>query len=90
MDAIADNQRRSTLAALLEKVMARLCNGDFSPETQQRLREKYANDPSGLFIEPCGRCSTHVVALNKSGVWIPKSHEAPRKRPLGESAGYKR
>ena len=70
--------------------MSRLCSGDFSNETTLRLRAAYLENPSGLFIEPCGRCGTRVVALNKSGVWVPKTHDAPSRRRAYKSGGYKR
>ena len=69
--------------------MGKLCNLGFSEETERKLREAYAADPSALLLEYC-QCGRREVAKNYGGSWIPATHEKSAKRGPYKSGGQKR
>jgi hypothetical protein len=68
----------------------RFCKGYFSSETKEILK----NDHGTAFLsQRCEACGKSVVAENKAGEWIPKTHDAPSRskvNPSGKSGYYKR
>ena len=73
--------------------MARLCHGKFSGETKRLLRDDYERNGgcgNAWLSQPCDTCGKHVVAENKAGEWVPRTHEAPSRRRALKPGGYKR
>ena len=67
----------------------RICRGYFSEEVKQVLR----NDDGVAFLsQRCQACGQSVVAINKAGEWIPRTHHVPRRTHYnpGKSGGSKR
>ena len=72
--------------------MAGFCKGYFSDEVKQLLREDDKAGGIAFLSQPCAACGKSVVAVNKAGEWMPKLHDAPRRRlvnPSGKSGYYK-
>jgi len=68
------------------------CRGGFSDETLRLLRADFeANGHAGnaWISQLCSVCGTHVVADNKAGQWVPRTHDRPLKRKM-KDGGYKR
>ena len=68
--------------------MPRFCHGQFSEETKRLLK----NDDNGnaFMSQPCAVCGLHVVAENKAGEWVPKTHHQPQGRPSLKGSSGKR
>ena len=72
--------------------MARPCRGAFSEETRQRLKDAFLeqNQMALLTAMPCVTCGRHVLAENKAGEWVPRTHEPARPYRSGKRTGEKR
>jgi hypothetical protein len=71
----------------------RLCHGSFSEETRERLKTANLNqDHVALLSQPCETCGRHVVAENKTGEWVPRTHETPPRHAYksGKIGSHKR
>jgi|HubBroStandDraft_6_1064221.scaffolds.fasta_scaffold254720_3 hypothetical protein len=64
--------------------MARPCRGAFSEETRQRLKDAFLEQNQMALL---GR---HVLAENKAGEWVPRTHEPARPYRSGKRTGEKR
>lgn len=68
--------------------MPALCRGQFGEETKRLLK----NDHNGnaFLSQPCAVCGLQVVAENKAGEWVPKTHHRPKSRGSFEAGSGKR